>query len=105
MSADPAEGARVQLVELRSRFGARLRERLEQLAALVERAHAGASPEALAEALGAAHRLAGTSGSYGFVDVSEAVAALERALQRITEGEAEWELALASLARAQQAVQ
>ena len=92
--------ARVQLGELRGRFAARLRVRLDRLEQCVRDAHADPTQGALAEASGVAHRLAGTAGSYGFVEVGEAAAALERALQRIAGGCDEWDTALAALERA-----
>jgi HPt (histidine-containing phosphotransfer) domain-containing protein len=107
--------ARARLVELRDGFATRLGERLVELEALIEQAQpveqaqpAGPGPTAaFAEAIGAAHRLAGTAGSYGFPEVGEAAAALERALQRIAggphdgphDGPHEWEAVLAALAR------
>ncbi|MEX1364880.1 MAG: Hpt domain-containing protein, partial [Nannocystaceae bacterium] len=88
---DDLQRARAKLGQLRERFGVRLRERLGELATLVEQAHLDPTPGSLAEAGGAAHRLAGTAGSYGFVEVGEAAAALERSLQRIAGGQDEWE--------------
>lgn len=96
--------ARARLGELRGQFGDRLRARLDRLESLVERARAEPAQGALAEAISAAHRLAGTAGSYGFVEVGEAAAGLERALQRVAGGQIEqWEIAMAALERARRA--
>lgn len=108
MSASERERAQARFDALRAGFAVRLRERLAELDALVHRAREG-SAEALGPALAAAHRLAGTAGSYGYPDVGEAAAALERALQRVAPtasvGERSpdagvWDDALAALARA-----
>ena len=92
--------ARTKLSELRGRFGERLGGRIDELETLVKRAHCERSPGALAEAINAAHRLAGTAGSYGFVEQGEAAAGLERSLRRIAGGEDEWDAALGALERA-----
>lgn len=97
---DDLQRARAKLGLLRERFVERLRERLGELETLVGQAHHDPTAGALAEAGGAAHRLAGTAGSYGFVEVGEAAAALERSLQRIAGGQDEWEAALAAMERA-----
>lgn len=91
--------ARVKLGQLRERFGERLRDRMGELESLVERARVDPSEGTLAEAVNVAHRLAGTAGSYGFVEVGEAAAALERSLQRIAGGQDEWGAALAAQER------
>ena len=95
--------ARAKLGQLRERFEERLRGRLDELDALVERARVDPSEGTLAEAVSVAHRLAGTAGSYGFVEVGEAAAALERSLQRIAGGQDEWEATLAALERMREA--
>lgn len=82
---DPAL-AQSRLRELRARFGASLRERLDRLDSLLEAARSGSAEGALAQALVAAHRLAGTAGTFGHIEAGEAAAALEQALQRIAEG-------------------
>jgi len=97
---DSRDQARSKLTELRGRFEERLGQRLERLEQLVAAARHDATPGALAEAIGVAHRLAGTAGSYGFVQVGESAAGLERALQRIAGGEDEWSAAEDALARA-----
>jgi HPt (histidine-containing phosphotransfer) domain-containing protein len=97
-----------QLHALRERFAAGLRARVSELEALVRAAREGATSAAIAPALVAAHRLAGTAGSYGHPAVGEAAAALEAALQRIVEhgagaagaDAAAWEEAAAALGRA-----
>lgn len=98
-ASESQERARARMIELRASFATRLLERLTRLEALVLQAQNEPANGALAESIGVAHRMAGTAGSYGFVDVGEAAAALERALQRIAGGQDEWEAALASLAR------
>ncbi len=102
MATDTTDRARSRLSELRGRFEERLGQRLERLEQLVTVARRDPSTGALAEAIGVAHRMAGTAGSYGFVEVGESAAGLERALQRIAGGEDEWEAALGALARARQ---
>jgi chemotaxis protein histidine kinase CheA len=106
--SDEADVARAasRVLELRARFGASLRERLDRLEALVWAAQRGSAEGALAEALVAAHRLAGTAGTYGHAEVGEAAAVLERALGRIAEGSSDptpWDEAAAALARARAA--
>ena len=96
---DDRNRARAKLGQLRERFVERLRGRLDELEGLVERARGDPSEGTLAEAVSVAHRLAGTAGSYGFVEVGEAAAALERSLQRIAGGQDEWEAAQAALLR------
>lgn len=103
LESEERERALAKLGQLRDRFAGRLHERLTELGETVRRAHAEPTEGALAEATAVAHRLAGTAGSYGFVEVGEAVAALERSLQRIAGGQDEWEAALAALARATEA--
>ena len=100
MSDPRSDDARARLSALQARFVTSLRERLDRLDALVHAARSGSTDGALAEALVAAHRLAGTAGSYGHVEVGEAAAALEAALQRIAEGSPDpsaWDEALAAL--------
>lgn len=99
MAMDTTDRARTRLSELRGRFEEKLGHRLERLEQLVTAAHHEPSSGALAEAIGVAHRMAGTAGSYGFVEVGESAAGLERALQRIAGGEDEWAAALDALAR------
>jgi HPt (histidine-containing phosphotransfer) domain-containing protein len=102
VSPSDRERAQARLDALRAGFAARLRERLAELEALVQRAHGG-DAGALRPALAAAHRLAGTAGSYGYPDVGDAAAALERALQRVDAEPREaraWDDARAALARA-----
>ena len=97
---DP-EGAQAHLQALHARFAVSLRERVERLDGLVEGARGGAR-DALDEALVVTHRLAGTAGSYGYREVGEAAAALERVLRSIVGGTADagaWDEALAALAR------
>ncbi|MCH9688931.1 MAG: Hpt domain-containing protein [Deltaproteobacteria bacterium] len=99
-STESRERARTKLGELRQSFAERLQSRLRQLDGLVTHAKADPTQGALTEAINAAHRLAGTAGSYGFMEVGEAAGCLERSLQRIAGGEEEWEAASAALARA-----
>ena len=81
MTTHERDRALSRLGQLREQFSGRLQQRLERLAELVERAQREPDTGALAEAISTAHRLAGTAGSYGYVDVGESVASLERALQ------------------------
>ncbi len=57
-----------------------LPERLRKLGELVDRAEREQTAESVAELRALAHRLRGTVGSFGFVEVSDAVGALEEAL-------------------------
>lgn len=98
-----SDGAQARLLALQARFAVSLHERLDRLDALVHAAHEGSTEGALAEALVVAHRLAGTAGSYGYVETGEAAAALEAVLGRIAEGSTDpstWDEALAALTRA-----
>ncbi len=99
-SSESQDRARNKLGELRLSFAQRLGRRLEELNQQVVHAHTDPTQGALAAAISTAHRLAGTAGSFGFVEVGEAAAGLERSLQRIAGGENEWEAALAALERA-----
>jgi chemotaxis protein histidine kinase CheA len=106
MSDPGSDDARARLSALQERFVISLRERLDRLDALVHAARSGSTDGALVEALVAAHRLAGTAGSYGHVEAGEAAAALEAALLRISEGSPDpsaWDAALAALERARAA--
>jgi HPt (histidine-containing phosphotransfer) domain-containing protein len=66
------------LAELREQYARELPDLIAALTAVVARL--GVDPAAESDAKAQAHRLRGTSGSYGFADVSEAVARLEQAL-------------------------
>jgi len=100
MESHDRQRARAKLGELREQFAERLRRRVDELEAVVQHAEREPTPGSLAEAIGASHRRAGTAGSYGFVEVGEAAAGLERSLLQIAGGRDEWEAALAALERA-----
>lgn len=106
MSDPDRRAAQARLEALQARFVTSLHERLDRLDALVHAAREGSTEGALAEAMVAAHRLAGTAGSYGHVATGEAAAVLEAALGRIAEGSPDpsaWDEALAALTRARAA--
>jgi HPt (histidine-containing phosphotransfer) domain-containing protein len=107
MSDDDRERARQRLHELHARFAVSLRERVAELDALVEAARTGPLEATLAQALAAAHRLAGTAGSFGHPAVGQAAAELEVALGRVRDephAEGAWDEIEAALARARACV-
>jgi HPt (histidine-containing phosphotransfer) domain-containing protein len=67
------------LAVLRTDYAARLPALIQSLLDLVE--EAGERPGVAEEARLLAHRLRGTAGSYGFVDVSEAAGRIEDAIE------------------------
>lgn len=75
----PSDAGR-RLEELRRTFAGKLPARIDALEAAVHAAATTLSSEDLKAALSHAHRLAGVAGSYGFIEVGEAAAALEREL-------------------------
>lgn len=77
-SSTPSDAAfDAELAELRAAYAARLPGYADEItAAVAERAE----PPRRAVALRLSHRMRGTAGSYGFVDVAEAAGALEDAL-------------------------
>lgn len=68
------------IAALNAEYGARLREKVTGLGALLVRVRAG-DRAALDEAYGVAHKLHGTAGSYGFGEVSSAAGRLEAVLK------------------------
>jgi HPt (histidine-containing phosphotransfer) domain-containing protein len=98
-----------RLAELRRRYAAGLPEHLDALGGLLAEARDG-HRGALSEARGLAHRLFGTSGSYGFAEVSAALEALESLLLRLSEDgraapEQGWAEASALLRRARTCIE
>lgn len=82
MDATAVDGA---LARLTHRFARALPLRVHELSAQCERlADPAAAPEARPRAITLAHRLAGTAGTYGFVEVGCAAGALESALRAPT---------------------
>ncbi len=76
---NPADAAE-RLEELRRMFASKLPARVDELEAAFDAAVASDRPQDVKAALSHAHRLAGVAGSYGFVEVGEAAAAVEREL-------------------------
>ncbi len=74
----------LELAELRTQFGVRLPGKLDELATAISRAKLDA--EALAAARALAHRLRGSSGSYGYGAVGEAVGRVEDLLEEALQG-------------------
>lgn len=73
------------LAALNAEYGARLREKVSGLEALLGRVRAG-EKDALDEAYTVVHKLHGTAGSYGFAEVSSAAGRLELVLKPAREG-------------------
>ncbi len=73
------------IAALNAEYGARLREKVTGLGALLVRVRAG-DRAALDEAYGIAHKLHGTAGSYGFGEVSSAAGRLEAVLKPARDG-------------------
>jgi chemotaxis protein histidine kinase CheA len=92
------------LRRLRAEYRAELPARLDVLEQALERARAEGSAEAALEARRQAHTLKGSSGSYGLSAVSEAVEAVEQALDEVLAGPGDadrsWEEIASALARA-----
>lgn len=65
------------LAELRARFAARTQERLANIHELVAEWQAGTANGKLDELRRAAHQLAGSAGTFGFVALAQAAASLE----------------------------
>ena len=86
------------LAELAAEYGARLGEKVRELAEMLERARSG---KALADddAYMLAHKLHGSAGTYGFSEVSAAAGRLERVLRqgRDAPGTLDWSAAQAAL--------
>ncbi|WP_224242332.1 response regulator [Hyalangium gracile] len=77
------------IAALSAEYGARLREKHQELADAVERAQLGV-PEAMEESLKLAHKLHGTAGSYGFAQVSLAAGQVEKQLLQLRDGDGSW---------------
>jgi diguanylate cyclase (GGDEF)-like protein len=78
-----------ELAELNAGYGRQLKERFATLSAAVEKAREG-SPEALEQAYQSAHKLHGSSGSFGFEAVGVAAGRLEALLKPVREGAGDW---------------
>ena len=81
--SERSEGFDQALRRLRAEYRAELPARLDVLEQALERARAERSAEAALEARRLAHTLKGSSGSYGLSAVSEAIEAIERALDEL----------------------
>jgi diguanylate cyclase (GGDEF)-like protein len=92
-----------RIAAMRSDYARRLATRLERLGDLVTASTQGEGARTqIKEALDIAHKIAGTAGSYGFRQVSDAITVLENVLVDVLEGT--WsadESGLCELARAQ----
>lgn len=79
------------LKTLRSEYLSELPDRLAEMTGFVEKARHEKEKqlEWLSEAHTIAHRLAGTSGSYGFADLSRAAAELDQYLKKLLKTDAE----------------
>ena len=75
-----------QFQELRRAYHGTLAERLRELDEALGAAEAG-DMDALTAAYRLAHRVCGTTGTYGFGAISAATGAIEQALQPVIEGE------------------
>ena len=80
MTGPDQDAAREKLEALRRAFTGRLRERIEELRQAVDAACRGEASAEQVESL--AHKLSGTAGSYGFVEVGEIAADLEALCER-----------------------
>jgi HPt (histidine-containing phosphotransfer) domain-containing protein len=102
--SERSEGFEQALRRLRAEYRAELPARLDVLEHALERARAGGSAEAALEARRLAHTLKGSSGSYGLSAVSEAVEAVEQALDELLAGPGDtdrsWEEIASALERA-----
>lgn len=96
-SVDDRDAARARLAFVRERFASRLAARVTELQEQVARAKK--TERSWAEPIALAHRLAGTAGSYGYVDAGAHAAAVEDALRRIESGETPWDELDAALQR------
>ena len=74
-----------ELAALRRAFADKLPERVDGLAAAIERARSRGTPgDALEEAIRCAHSLRGSVATYGIMAPEAALAALEAALERMS---------------------
>ena len=91
-------GLAADMAALSSEYGARLGEKVRELAETLERARAGKA-SASEEAYMLAHKLHGTAGTYGFLPVSKAAGRLELQLRpaRDKDGTPDWSAIQASL--------
>jgi HPt (histidine-containing phosphotransfer) domain-containing protein len=81
MSDDHDELIRAAFAELHVEFASKLPERVRVVAAAIRAAEASRDDAELrAQARGAAHRLRGSAGSYGFPEISATSARIEEAL-------------------------
>ena len=78
------DAARERVAEVRRRFAEKLGARVHELTTAIERARAGEAR--LDPAIVLAHQLAGTAGSYGYVEAGQHAAAIEITLRRIDSG-------------------
>ncbi|WP_434383053.1 response regulator [Melittangium boletus] len=87
----PEEELAAAMAELSREYGARLGEKVQELADALERARGGQAG-ALEDAFMLVHKLHGTAGTYGFVHVSAAAGRLELQLRPVRDGEgaADW---------------
>jgi len=74
-----------KLARAHAEYGEKLGGRLDELTELIRRARAE-EDGALARAQQLAHRLCGTAGSFGFKEVSDALAVVDRTLLALLEG-------------------
>ena len=74
-----------KLARARAAYTGKLRSSLEQLDTLLRQARQG-DHQALAEAQGLAHRLCGTSGTFGFAEASQATGFIDSELFEVLEG-------------------
>ena len=90
MSAERDAMIRAALAELRDDFASRLPDRIEAVSKAIRAADGDRQDGELRdEARGAAHRLRGSAGSYGFPAVSVAAGRIEDALVALAAGSAE----------------
>jgi chemotaxis protein histidine kinase CheA len=78
-----------KLAKARSEYQDKLRGRLQELEGLLREARDGSGPEPLHSAQRLAHRVCGTAGTFGFAEVSSAVARIDMLLLELLAGRAE----------------
>jgi HPt (histidine-containing phosphotransfer) domain-containing protein len=83
-SEQDRDAALERLAAVRRRFGARLRDRIAELEACIASVRDGRTPTS--DAIVLAHRLAGTAGSFGYVEAGQEAAAIELLLRRHDQG-------------------
>lgn len=96
-----------KLAKARASYKQKLQVRLDELEELIAGARDRADPAALAAAQHLAHKICGSSGTFGLLDVQQATAVIDRELLKVVGGQLEpnsgfWERIEGEMQRARQ---